>query len=79
MKRLSVLLLTVIVAGCGDTAALRPKTGDTLPPKPLAAKTVPTADDLIRPSDQSRPVRSDELLQNSEVRPQDRFDLPPSH
>lgn len=77
MTRLLVLLPVLVLAGCGDTAVLHPKAGGSLPPKPLSAKTTPTADDLIRPSDQSRPARNDELLQNSQVRPRDKFDLPP--
>lgn len=77
MMRLLVLLPVLALAACGDTATLHPKIGNSLPPAPLAAKTVPTADDLIRPADQSRPARNDELLQNSQVRPQDKFDLPP--
>ena len=77
MKRPIALALALTVAGCGDTTGLRPRTGVALPPKPAAAKTVPTADALIEPTDQSRPRRNDDLLQNSEVRPADRFDLPP--
>jgi len=33
---------------------------------------------LIEPSTQARPARSDELLQRSQVREPDPFDLPPA-
>ena len=77
MTRWIALSVVVLLAGCGSTAPLRPKTGHALPPKPEAAKTAPDAEALIRPTDQSRPQRNDELLKQSEVRPADRFDLPP--
>jgi hypothetical protein len=38
---------------------------------------VPTVDQLLTPSTQQRPGRSEELLQKSEERPDDRFNLPP--
>lgn len=72
-----VLLAVLALAGCGGRAALEPAPGKTMPPKPLAAKTVPTTDDLLKPSMQSRPARSDELLRRSEERQDDRFELPP--
>ena len=72
------LVAVLLLAGCGQVATLRPKTGETLPPKPAAAVKVPDADALTTPSDQSRPKRNDELLQSSEKRVPDKFDLPPS-
>ena len=73
----SIAASVLLLAGCGQTAALRPKTGNALPPKPEAARETPRADTLMTPSDQSRPKRNDELLRNSEKRGSDRFDLPP--
>ena len=72
------LAAVFVLAGCGQVATLRPKAGDTLPPKPAAAVKAPDADALTTPSDQSRPKRNDELLQSSEKRSPDKFDLPPS-
>ncbi len=77
MKRAVGLMLMLGLAGCGSTATLRPRTGEALPPKPLAARTAPDADALITPSDQARPARNDDVLRQSEVRAPDRFDLPP--
>ncbi|MEP6784220.1 MAG: hypothetical protein ABI898_00600 [Sphingomonadales bacterium] len=48
-----------------------------MPPKAAAARSAPDAEKLMTPSDQARPRRNDELLQDSAVRAPDRFDLPP--
>jgi hypothetical protein len=40
-------------------------------------RTQPTVEELIEPSSQARPKRSDELLKRSEERREDKFDLPP--
>ena len=77
MKRVIVLGLVLLLAACGKTAPLRPAPGATLPPKSEAAKSAPDAEKLMTPSDQARPRRNDELLQDSQVRQPDRFDLPP--
>ena len=77
MKRLVGILLIFGLAGCGQVAALQPKAGASLPPKPETARSVPTAEALMTPSDQARPRRTDELLQDSRQREPDRFDLPP--
>jgi hypothetical protein len=78
MKRFIALGILMLLAACGQVAPLRPQAGASLPPKPDTAEATPTSDDLLRPSDQSRPKRNDELLRNSEKRKSDRFDLPPS-
>ena len=75
-KRLAVAL-ALALAGCGKQETLHPPQGASLPPKPAAAPATPTVDQLLAPTAQQRPVRSDELLLKSEVRPDDRFDLPP--
>ncbi len=68
----------LLLTACGETPPLRPPAGKSLPPKPATATIAPDADKLMTPSDQSRPKRNDELLQNSQKRPVDKFDLPPS-
>lgn len=78
MKRTLALVAALIaLAGCGKRELLTPPVGASLPPKPAMAATVPTVDQLLTPSTQQRPGRSEELLLRSEERPDDRFNLPP--
>lgn len=80
----SVMLLPLLIAlplalaACGSRSELTPPPGKSLPPKPIAAETTPTPEELMEPSVQARPGRSDELLKQSERRKPDAFDLPPN-
>ncbi len=65
------------LAACGQQADLKPAPGHALPVKPLLAKTIPTAEELLTPPVNARPQRVDELIKRSEPRRADRFDLPP--
>ncbi len=69
--------LALLLAACGTTQTLKPKTGEALPPKASAARSAPTPDQLLTPEDQTRPQRTDELIRKSEKRTSDKFDLPP--
>lgn len=71
------MVLALALAGCGKQEALHPPQGAALPVKPATAAAQPTVDQLLAPTAQQRPSRSDELLLKSEERPDDRFDLPP--
>jgi len=76
----SILLLagaTLILAACGNRGALQPATGETLPPAVYGEMKTPSGEDLLIPSSQALPERSDELLRRSEKRQDDEFDLPP--
>ncbi|HEU4968129.1 hypothetical protein [Sphingomonas sp.] len=75
--RAVVALAILALAACGGKNELTPAAGASLPPKPAAAATPPTPTELMTPSVQARPRRSDELLKQSEERRDDRFDLPP--
>ena len=79
LRRLTVPLLAacLLLAGCGAEQSLTPRTGGALPVKPATAPTRPDADALLTVPAAVRPGRSDELLTKSQVRPDDRFDLPP--
>jgi hypothetical protein len=77
MKRL-VPILALALAGCGAAKELQPAPGATLPPAPYGATATPTANELLTPTTQQRPQRSDELLKQSEARRSDEFDLPPN-
>jgi hypothetical protein len=78
VKRLIAPSLALILVACGGRQTLKPSQGANLPPKPAAASVTPTPDQLMAPSDQAQPQRSDEVLQRSEKRADDPFDLPPS-
>ncbi len=76
----SILLLagaTVLLSACGNRGALQPAKGEALPPPVYGEMKSPSGEDLLVPSNQAKPERSDELLRRSEKRQDDEFDLPP--
>ena len=79
MKRLSILALALILAGCGAVRELKPAAGQALPIAPYGAAATPSAGQLLTASTQSRPQRSDELLTSSQERQGNEFDLPPAN
>jgi hypothetical protein len=78
-KKYHVLLLALVIAGCGKAGNLAPRAGQSLPPQAYGQSTVQSAETLLDPSAQARPSRSDELLRRSERRTDDSFDLPPGN
>lgn len=76
MKRL-ILLSPLALAGCGAAVGLKPPPGGALPVAPYGAAVRPTPPQLVTPTPQQRPQRSDELLRSSQERRADDFDLPP--
>ena len=81
MKPVHLALLAAVCCGaaaCGQRAGLKPAAGQSLPVKPLLARTAPTPAQLLTPPPNARPARGDELIKRSEPRRPDRFDLPPS-
>jgi len=77
MKRL-IVVAALALAGCGAAKDLQPAPGTSLPVAPYGAKATPTPRELLTPTTQQRPQRSDELLRQSDERRSDDFDLPPS-
>ena len=77
MKRIATLSLLLALAGCGLREPLRPAQGEQMPPAPAMASRAMTTDELLEPPPIARPGRVDELLRRSEVREDDRLDLPP--
>ena len=75
--KIPCLLLPLALAACGSAASLTPKPGQSLPVAPRGARATPTAAQLLRPTAQQRPQRSDELLTSSQARRSDEFDLSP--
>ena len=72
-----VLTAFLLLAACGQKAALTPVAGQTLPPPPYGAEAQPDAQDLLALDPQAAPDRSVELRTRSEEREDDPFDLPP--
>jgi len=68
---------TVLLAACGNRGALEPAKGEKLPPPVYGEAKAPSGEELLEPSSQAQPERSDELLRRSEKRQDDKFDLPP--
>lgn len=77
MRFLAPLALVAALAACGKAAPLKPAPGATLPVAPYGAAARPTAEQLLRPAPEARPVRQDDLVRRSEERKSDEFDLPP--
>jgi hypothetical protein len=71
------LILCLALAGCGSAAELRPARNGALPPAPYGATATPTAQQLMTPKPQQRPLTVDDLLVRSEKRRSDEFSLPP--
>jgi hypothetical protein len=65
------------LAACGSVRDLKPAAGHELPPAPYGRADRPTANELLQPSSQAVPIRSEELRRQSEEREDDPFDLPP--
>ena len=76
IHRLLCAALVVVLAGCGSQRDLRPLAGASLPPAPYGRGDQPTPAELLEPSPQAIPARSEELLRQSEERQDDPFDLP---
>jgi hypothetical protein len=78
MKRGLLLAgLVLALAGCGARKELKPVGEKTLPVKPYSAMATPTPNKLLEPAPQTRPERSDNLIESSKERRSDEFDLPP--
>jgi len=69
--------LAVALAGCGQTADLKPRAGHLLPVAPLGRDTKPSPTELLDLKPQAAPERTVELRKRSEDRADDPYDLPP--
>ena len=77
MTRLAPLVLLLLLAACGAQRDLQPQAGKALPPAPFGRADRPNAEELLKPTPESQPVRTVELRRQSEEREDDPFDLPP--
>ena len=76
-QRAALIAAIALLAGCGKVAELKPAAGQSLPVKPLMARTTPTPEQLLTPPPYAHPERVDELIKKSAPRESDEFDLPP--
>jgi hypothetical protein len=76
-SRFVAVIAIALLVGCGKVGPLRPPPGQSLPVKPMMARSTPTPDELLTPPTYARPERVDELVKKSEPRRPDPFDLPP--
>ena len=75
--RTALVITTLLLAGCGKVADLKPAAGHPLPVKPAMAQTTLTPAQLLMPPPYAAPERIDELMKKSTPREVDPFDLPP--
>ena len=75
--RNALIAATLLLGACGKVADLKPAPGQSLPVKPMMARSTPTPEQLLTPPTYARPERVDELMKRSEPREADPFDLPP--
>lgn len=77
LGRFAALAMPAALAACGAADGIRPVANQPLPVAPYGAPATPTPEQLLTPTNQQRPQRSDELLRRSDERRSDEFDLPP--
>ena len=77
MKRVLVMAAALALTACGAREALVQPPGKPMPVKSYAAAEAPNSTALLNPSVQTRPARSDDLIESADQRRSDEFDLPP--
>jgi hypothetical protein len=77
MKRVLVMAALLALTACGAREALVQPPGKAMPVKPYAAAVAPNSAALLEPPVQTRPARSDNLIESTDQRRSDEFDLPP--
>ncbi len=65
------------LTGCGRQVELTRQPGAEPLPVAYGADEPATAESLMTPQPQVRPIRNEDLLRRSEPRPDDPFELPP--
>ena len=79
-RRLILVVTALALGGCGARQDLKPAEGASLPPPAYGGNTSEArdADSLLQPPVQTRPARSDNLIESADQRRSDKFDLPPN-
>lgn len=75
--KIPVLVLLLVLAACGKQGKLTP-----VPPRPAPVQAADemrarTPEDMLKLPPQSAPTRVDDPVEKSQLRPDDRFNLPP--
>ncbi len=76
-KLVAIIALPLLLSACGKYGDLEPQNNSELPPKAYGQAETSEPQELLTPTVQQRPGRSDELLRRSERRDDDEFDLAP--
>jgi hypothetical protein len=76
--RIMAVGAVLMLCACGRQVDLKPAVGQSLPVRPLMARTTPTPNQLLALPPYAKPDRVDELVKRSQPRPQDPFNLPPA-
>ncbi len=76
-RHLGSLIALACLSACGKVGPLKPAAGQAPPAKAYGSDRIAGSEELVAPSEQARPGRSDELMRRSERRNDDPFDLPP--
>ena len=77
-RGLILVAAALALGGCGARQGLKPAEGASLPPPAYGATATPSAEALLQAPVQTRPARSDNLIESSNQRRSDKFDLPPN-
>ena len=77
-SRLLLIATAIGLGSCGRVADLKPAPGQSMPVRPMMARTTPTVQELLTRPPYADPDRVDELIRRSEPRKVDPFDLPPA-
>lgn len=77
MKRVLLAAAILMLSACGAREALVQPAGKPMPVQAYAAAGPANSTDLLTPPVQTRPARSDDLIESADKRRTDEFDLPP--
>ncbi len=76
--RLAAIPLLLLVAACGKQGDLTPVPPRAAPMLPAGTTAARSAQDMLELPPQAAPARVDDPVANSQPRPADRFNLPPT-
>jgi hypothetical protein len=77
MKRVLLAAAILMLSACGSREALVQPAGKPVPVQAYAANGPANSAALLTPPVQTRPARSDDLIESADQRRTDEFDLPP--